>query len=113
MLGEFLELSLATPDMLRSHDFYRKLGFTEAPASDGRPHPYAVFTDGRLYLGLHKHGDDVHGLSFVLPELRNHVESFESLGLEFEFRDIGFHQFNQLGFRDPDGNRVTVVEART
>ena len=113
MLGEFLEISLATPDMLRSLEFYRKLGFTAAPASDGRPHPYAVFTDGRLYLGLHQRGDEVHGLSFVLPELRRHVEGFEALGLEFVLRDIGPHQFNQLGFRDPDGNRVSVVEART
>ncbi|MGE5625534.1 MAG: VOC family protein [Bacillota bacterium] len=113
MLGEFLEISLATPDMLRSHEFYRKLGFTEAPASDGRKYPYAVVTDGRLYIGLHKRGDEVHGLSFVLPELRHHVEGFEALGLDFEFRDIGFHQFNQLGFRDPDNNRVMLLEART
>lgn len=113
MLGEFLEISLATPDMLASLEFYRKLGFEEAPPGGGPRHPYAVVTDGRLYLGLHKRGDDVHGLSFVLPELRNHVEGFEALGLEFEFHDISFHQFNQLGFRDPDGNRVMLVEART
>lgn len=113
MLGEFLEVSLATPDMLASLEFYRKLGFTEAPASEGRRHPYAVVTDGRLYLGLHKRGEDVHGLSFVLPELRRHVDAFEALGLEFEFCDIGLDQFNQLAFRDLDERRVTMLEART
>lgn len=113
MLGEFLEISLATPDMLRSLEFYRQLGFAEAPTGGGDKHPYTVVTDGRLYLGLHKLADRSHGLSFVLQELRHHVPGFEALGIEFDFCEIGLDQFNRLGFRDPEGGLVTLLEART
>ena len=53
MLGDFLEISLATRDILGSLDFYRKLGFVEAPVRETWQHPYTVVTDGRLYIGLH------------------------------------------------------------
>ena len=113
MLGEFLEISLATPDMLRSLEFYRQLGFAEAPTGGAGKHPYTVITDGRLYLGLHKQADRVHGLSFVLQELRHHLAGFQTLGIEFDFCEIGLDQFNRLGFRDPEGGMVTLLEART
>ena len=113
MLGEFLEIALTTPDILASVEFYRKLGFNEAPVGGARRHPYTVVTDGRLYLGLHKREAASPALSFVLPELRRHLETFESLGIELQFCNIELDQFNELGFADPDGRLVTLVEART
>ncbi|HLW74238.1 MAG TPA: hypothetical protein VKT74_04150, partial [Gammaproteobacteria bacterium] len=46
-------------------------------------------------------------------ELRHHVPGFEALGIEFDFCEIGLDQFNRLGFRDPEGGLVTLLEART
>ncbi len=55
MLGDFLEVSLTTADLLGSIEFYRKLGFQEAPAGSTWRHPYTVMTDGRHpHIGLHK-----------------------------------------------------------
>lgn len=113
MLGDFLELSLTTPDMLASLDFYRKLGFQEAPVGGGWRHPYAVMTDGRLYLGLHKREPQVPTLSFVLPELRHKLADFEALGIEFSHVNIEPHRFNHFGFADPDGGQLMLLEART
>lgn len=113
MLGDFLEFSLATGDMLESLDFYKKLGFVEASARDAWQHPYTVVTDGRLYLGLHKRESASPALSFALPELRRHLPKFEALGIEFEFCNIELHRFNEVGFLDPDGGLVTLLEART
>jgi len=113
MLGDFLELSLATGDMLESLDFYKKLGFVEAHARDAWQHPYTVVTDGRLYLGLHKRDSVSPALSFALPELRKHLPKLEALGIEFEFCNIELHRFNEVGFLDPDGGLVTLLEART
>jgi len=113
MLGDFLEFSLATPDILASMEFYRKLGFVEAPARETWPHPYTVVTDGRLYLGLHKRELTSPALSFALPELRRQLPDLESLGLEFEFCNIELHRFNEVGFLDPDGGLVALLEART
>ena len=113
MLGDFLEISLTSPDLLASLEFYRKLGFEEAPVGGGRRHPYTVVTDGRLYLGLHKREPAPPALSFVLPELRKRLAGFEALGIEFDSLNIAIDQFNQLSFQDPDGGGIEILEART
>jgi catechol 2,3-dioxygenase-like lactoylglutathione lyase family enzyme len=113
MLGDFLEFSLATRDILASLEFYQKLGFVEAPARETWRHPYTVVTDGRLYLGLHQRELASPALSFALPELRKRLPDLESLGVEFEFCNIELHRFNEVGFRDPDGGLVALLEART
>jgi catechol 2,3-dioxygenase-like lactoylglutathione lyase family enzyme len=113
MLGNFLEFSLSTPDILASLEFYRRLGFVEAPAREAWSHPYTVVTDGRLYLGLHKRELASPALSFALPELSKHLPKLESLGVEFEFCNIELHRFNEVGFLDPDGGLVALLEART
>jgi catechol 2,3-dioxygenase-like lactoylglutathione lyase family enzyme len=113
VLGEFLEISLSTDDILASVQFYEKLGFSQASVGATWKHPYAVMTDGRLYLGLHKYEFASPALSFVLPELRTHLDKFEQLGIEFEFCKIGLEEFNEAGFLDPDGQMITLLEART
>ena len=113
MLGEFLEISISTPDILASIDFYQRLGFSQASAGSTWKHPYAVMSDGRVYLGLHKYEFASPALSFVLPDLRRHLSSFEARGIEFEFCKIGLDEFNEVGFRDPDGQMITLLEART
>ncbi|HSN16725.1 MAG TPA: hypothetical protein VLV87_00830 [Gammaproteobacteria bacterium] len=113
MLGDFLEFSLATSDMLESLEFYKKLGFVEASARDAWRHPYTVMTDGRVYLGLHKREAVSPALSFALPELRKQLPNLESLGMEFEFCNIELHRFNEVGLRDPEGGLVNLLEART
>lgn len=113
MLGDFLEFSLSTRDILASLEFYRKLGFVEAPAREAWRHPYTVMTDGRLYLGLHQRELMSPALSFAVPDLRSHLPSLESLGIELVFCNIELHRFNEVGFLDPDGGMVALLEART
>ncbi len=111
--ARFLELSIATPDIRSSLSFYGKLGFYEADVGDAWPHPYAVVSDGRIVLGLHEHPDFVSSLTFVRPDLLKHLETLERLGLEFEFRRLGNDVFNEVGWRDPAGHLIRLVEART
>ena len=113
MLGDFLELSLSTSDILGSIEFYRKLGFQEASVGGSWKHPYAVLTDGRVHVGLHRREPQAPAMSFVLPELRRQMAAFESLGVEFSYTSIELHHFNHLGFEDPDGAAIVLLEART
>jgi catechol 2,3-dioxygenase-like lactoylglutathione lyase family enzyme len=113
MLGDFLEISLSCRDILASLEFYRKLGFVEAPAREAWKHPYAVVTDGRLYIGLHAREAAPPALSFALPELRGHLSALEALGIEFDYCNIELHRFNEVGFPHPDGGLVALLEART
>jgi catechol 2,3-dioxygenase-like lactoylglutathione lyase family enzyme len=113
VLGRFLEFSLAAPDIQASLDFYLGLGFSAAEVGDAWPHPYAVVTDGRICLGLHQEAIPAPSLTFVKPDLLKHLDGLEKRGIEFEFRRLGNDVFNEVGWFDPSGHLVRLVEART
>jgi catechol 2,3-dioxygenase-like lactoylglutathione lyase family enzyme len=113
VLGRFLEFSLATPDIQASLDFYARLGFTQADVGEAWQHPYAVVTDGRICLGLHQQALPAPSMTFVKPDLLKHIDGLEELGLEFEFRRLGNDIFNEVGWFDPSGQLIRLIEART
>jgi len=113
VLGRFLEFSIATPDIRASLDFYGKLGFSQAEVGEAWTHPYAVLTDGRVCLGLHQQSTFEPSTTFVKPDLLKHLDGLERLGLEFEFRRLANDVFNEIGWRDPSGHLIRLVEART
>ena len=52
-IGRFLEISIGTPVIRESLEFYESLGFVQAAVGETWSHPYAVVTDGHLFIGLH------------------------------------------------------------
>lgn len=113
MLGRFLEIGIATQDIRASVEFYERLGFTQAQTGDTWPHPYGVLTDGRAYIGLHQCRLDSPALTFVSPGVAAHAAGLEALGLTLSTVNIGSEVFNELAFRDPAGQPVRLLEART
>ncbi len=111
--GKFLEVCVPTADILRSLEFYRRLGFTELPTGDIRPWHYAVVTDGHIAIGLHAGGFDEPALAFVRPNLARQVRALEEAGHRFELRRLGPDEFHEAALRGPDGHRVLMMEART
>jgi catechol 2,3-dioxygenase-like lactoylglutathione lyase family enzyme len=113
VLGRFLEYSIPTADIRVSLDFYTNLGFSQAEVGETWPHPYAVVTDGRIHLGLHRLPEAAPALTFVKSDLLRHLEALEQVGVRFEFRRLGNDVFNELGWLDPSGHLIRMVEART
>ena len=113
MFGRFLEISVHAPEIRDSLAFYESLGFAQAPVGETFNHPYAVVTDGRLFLGLHGRPVPSPALTFVMPRLMHGMEQLEQLGIEFEDLQLGNEVFNRLSFRDPSGQYVNAFEART
>ena len=113
MLGRFLEVSVHCPDVRASLAFYESIGFVQATVGEIWTHPYAVVTDGHLYIGLHGAGIPSPSLTFVRPNLASHVPELEALGIEFDFARFGEETFHELGFSDPSGHTITLLEART
>jgi catechol 2,3-dioxygenase-like lactoylglutathione lyase family enzyme len=113
VLGRFHEISIATADIRASVEFYEGLGFTQAATTDTWPHPYGVLTDGRLFVGLHQRRRPTPALTFVLPGVATHLSRFENHGLALTVCKTGDEVFNEIGFLDPFGQPVTVLEART
>jgi catechol 2,3-dioxygenase-like lactoylglutathione lyase family enzyme len=113
VLGRFLEVSVAAPDVPASIAFYESLGFVQAVTGDARSYPYAVLTDGRLYLGLHGAGVEATTLTWVHPGLSSHAARLEALGIELESARLGEDSLHELAFADPSGQRIALLEART
>ena len=113
MLGRFLEISVRAPDVPASLAFYESLGFVQASAGDAWHHPYAVVTDGRLHLGLHAREFESPSLTWVRPGLAAHAASLQALGIEFAFARLDPEALHEIGFVDPSGQMITLLEART
>jgi hypothetical protein len=113
MLGRFLEISVHAPAIRESLEFYEALGFVQAPVSETWPHPYAVVTDGRLFLGLHAAAVESPALTFVLPRLAHGIAQLRERGVRFDQELLGDDVFNRASFRDPSGLAVNLLEART
>ncbi len=113
LLGTFHELSLAVPDVRTSVDFYERLGFTQANTTDTYQHPYGVLTDGRLVIGLHQRPGPSTVLTFVRPGVAGALPAFANAALELTVCRTGDEVFNEVGFTDPFGDAVAVLEART
>ncbi len=113
MLGHFHEISVETTDIRASVEFYEQLGFSHATTTDTWSHPYGVLTDGRIFLGLHQRRFASPAVTFVHPGVAELVPALEARGIALTRCEIGPEVFNQIGFRDPFGQSISVLEART
>jgi catechol 2,3-dioxygenase-like lactoylglutathione lyase family enzyme len=113
VLGHFHEISLETADIRASVEFYEQLGFSQATTTDTWPHPYGVLTDGRLFLGLHQQRLPSPSMTFVHPGVAALVPELEARDIALTRCEIDAEVFNQISFRDPFGQAISVLEART
>jgi catechol 2,3-dioxygenase-like lactoylglutathione lyase family enzyme len=113
VLGQFHEISVATTDIRASVEFYEQLGFSHATTTDTWSHPYGVLTDGRVFLGLHQRRFTSPAVTFVHPGVAELVPALQARGIALTRCETGPEVFNQNGFRDPFGQAIAVLEART
>jgi len=113
MFGRFLELAIATHDIAASVQFYERLGFVQLPTTDAWSYRYGVLSDGRIHLGLHECPMPSPSLSFVRPELARAAAGFAAAQIEPELTRLGEEELHQLRVRDPGGQAITLLEART
>ena len=113
MLGRFHEIGIQTKDIRASVEFYERLGFSQAETGETWTHPYGVLTDGRIHLGLHQRSFDSPALTFVHADVARYATELAALGVKLAYQRTGEHEFHSIGLRDPNGQMVVVVEART
>ncbi len=113
MLGRFLEISIHTPDIQESLHFYEALGFVQAQVGETWPYPYAVVTDGRLFLGLHGSPIRSPALTFVYPNVREGLAQLQQIGLQPDSQFFGEDVFNRASFSEPHDLCINLLEART
>lgn len=113
MLGQFLEYSVAARPLATSFEFFETLGFSSIPVSDTLPDPYLVCFDGAIAVGLHDRAQAGPRLTFVRPGLRHYVRPLRRLGVELTHENLRDSEFNSVGFSDPGGQEIVLIEART
>ena len=112
-IGQFLEFSVRTTDILESLHFYKTLGFVELEIGEVWTHKYAVVSDGELNIGLHDRDFEAPAITFVKPDIAKHARTMSDHGFDFSFMQLDQDAFNELRFSDHDGHMVTMLEART
>jgi catechol 2,3-dioxygenase-like lactoylglutathione lyase family enzyme len=113
VLGRFHEISVETTDIRESVVFYEKLGFSQAETNDTWGHPYGVLTDGRIFIGLQQRRFPSPALTFVHAGIAQFATELEGRGITLDLRETSDEIFNRVGFRDPSGQNVLLIEART
>jgi catechol 2,3-dioxygenase-like lactoylglutathione lyase family enzyme len=113
LLGTFHEVSFAVADVRAAVEFYERLGFTQATTTDTFTHPYGVLSDGRLSIGLHQRSGPSPVLTFVRPGIARWVPQLTATGIELTLCHTREEVFNEIGFEDPFGHALAVLEART
>jgi hypothetical protein len=113
MLGRFLEYSVASRPLAASFELLESLGFKSIPVGDALPDPYIVCFDGTVAIGLHDREQPGPQLTFVRPGLRDYARPLRRLGLTFTHEHLRDNEFNSIGFTDPGGQDVVLLEART
>ena len=113
MLETFLEIGIDTNDIAGTFDELQSLGFSSINAGDIREHGYAVVSDGEICIALHENAQSGPWLSFVRPDLESYVRALRRQNIDLEFAQLGEQEFHEVGFRDPNEQFVTLVEART
>lgn len=113
MLETFLEVGIETDDIAGAFEELRSLGFALINAGDIREHGYAVVSDGDICIALHDCELTGPWLSFVRPDLESYVRALRRQGIELEIARLGEQEFHEVGFRDPNEQLVSLVEART
>ncbi len=113
MLGQLLEISIATGDVSESLSFFESLGFRSLAVGDTFSHHYAVVTDGTVFIGLHAKQFDSPALTYTRTGIAKLVRDFQQNGIEFIFSEIRDDVFNEAHFLSPEGLLLRLFEART
>ncbi|HXW00829.1 MAG TPA: transcription termination/antitermination protein NusG, partial [Anaerolineae bacterium] len=122
-LGNNVEISLSVANLSGSVNFYKKLGFERVDGGE-KPYPWAVVSDGQLYLGLHQRAFSSPTLSyFMLHGLSERMDHLPKLGISLDnIQNLnpiqGMHdnkllygtKFLTAEFESPEGQRVLLAD---
>jgi len=66
-----------------------------------------------LFIGLHQRVGESPVLTFVRPGVAGTIATFAAAGIHLSRCQTGEEVFNEIGFSDPCGQHVAILEART
>src|ERR1700740_3500564 len=81
-LGNVTAITITTPDLEKSYEFYKQLGFNELFRSDF-PFPLIQISDGALMMMLRKDPVPYIALTYYVQQMDQVVNDLEATGIKF------------------------------
>lgn len=109
-LGEVTAITMTSPDLELSLNYYQKLGFTEVMRSD-LPFPWIQVSDGALLIMLRQDKNPYIALTYYIEytSMDAVVNELEKAGITFFEKPKDADMVKRFLFRSPDGLVVSLV----
>lgn len=108
VLGDVFAITMSSPDLDRSFEFYTKLGFTEVFRSDF-PFPLIFISDGALQIMLRKDAKQYIALTYYVKDIENVVASLENNGISFFSKPAASDMIKRYIMKSPDGLSISLI----
>ncbi|MEO8405821.1 MAG: VOC family protein [Chitinophagaceae bacterium] len=108
ILGDIVALTIATPDLDASADYYKKLGFKEL-MRDNFPFPWVQVTDEALLIMFRKADDPYLALTYYTKDAVKVAGELEKKGVSFVFTPDKNDMIKRYVFQSPDNLNISIV----
>lgn len=108
ILGEVSAITITSPDLDKSFDFYKKIGFSEVMRMDF-PFPWIQISDGALLIMLRKDIKPYIALTYYAKDIDKSVKLIEDAGFKFSEKPKASDIVKKYLLQSPDGVNVSLV----
>ncbi|MEO8172037.1 MAG: VOC family protein, partial [Sediminibacterium sp.] len=108
ILGEITAITVTTPDLDHSLQFYKKLGFKEVMRMDF-PFPWIQVSDGALLMMLRKDNNPYIALTYYVKDIDRSVQVVQDAGIEFAETPKASDMVKKYLFHTPEGANISLV----
>ncbi len=107
-LGNITAITIASPDLEKSLQYYQQLGFAEVMRFDF-PFPWIQVSDGALLIMLRKDDTPYLALTYYVSDPQPVVNDLEKKGIVFTRKPSAGEMVKRYVFQSPDGLTISLV----
>jgi catechol 2,3-dioxygenase-like lactoylglutathione lyase family enzyme len=109
-LGDVTAITIASPDLEKSLQYYQQLGFAEVQRMDF-PFPWIQISDGALLIMLRQDKTPYIALTYYIQnsEMEKAVSDLESAGIKFSSKPKESDMVKRYLFQSPDNFNISIV----
>jgi catechol 2,3-dioxygenase-like lactoylglutathione lyase family enzyme len=107
-LGNVSAITITTPDLERSYNYWKELGFSEVMRADF-PFPWIQISDGALLIMLRKDNEPYIALTYYVKDINNVVADLESNNISFVQKPKDSDLVKKYVLKTPDGFNISLV----
>jgi len=107
-LGDVAAITIASPDLDKSFQYYQKLGFTKVLEADF-PFPFIQISDGALLIMLRKDNNQYIALTYYVKEIEKLVVDLKQAGISLKHMPTPDKMIQRYLIVTDEGHNITLV----